>query len=1007
MDHPDIHHRGSVGGGVGGVGGSSSLLHTTNSINSTGSFDSEIDYESGEHTSSPSSLFINGAVFASNHSPPPSSHVIMNNNHPYLTSSYSQHHHHVYSNTNHHHHRPSSSSSSSSTIPTKYQQQQKRFLTNVVMSVVLLMVLSILGYVVYNKVSKRSNTPSYDEHAFRHNPDRFTQTNPDILDKVRMRESAYVRKRYNSNNEDEESGDDGTMMESGVFVGSKQRRAPKKDDLPLVREGDSKTSIVQDDYSTYSAPIEEFMWRGMFKEKMKEISDCPVPFKKQKQLTKVAKTIHTYMIQEPGTENYQEMLDAEKVTDSSGVTTVDWSQTFASMPADCQTSTLVHKRSDDNYLVICQEGSKEPFFSITRDPAGDGTAQSDSAFQIIRENKLEKLEFEPGSKLILDKKQLANTEILVMKCSKGREVVTRIAHDAELQKAANQAYATRVKKLEEQDQDLKEKSKKPKYEHHQYAANIEYEYEMMHPVNVLHIILDGTSRANFMRELPRTVGVLEDIELDQKAVNFKKPSKHRVFQYFRYNTVGHSSRENMLAMENGLKMSPSFFKHYFSSIPEKSYEETEPTRQKELLTKVLVGAKEQDGSRTLIEHNIWNIAKKLGYVTMYSTSECPYVKISDKKYRKKLMDTSSHLFNTWHRADHNLVSLACERQLFKSSKDRKCLGSKDLAEHIFDYTSDFFAKYPGTARFATIHLEESKHLRSHQMMTGLDISLSRFIVSITKAHPHTAIILSSGNGVSHGPLYVTDVGQKEHHLPLLVMVMPEHLQIRHEQVFANMDANQQQLVTPFDLYSTLVHLMLFPQVDLPSRYHLIHKVKAESEHSDEIDDFEAISKSILLPISDQTRYCKQAGVDERWCSCYVQKSLDVTSERTSAHISTILKAAVNHVNKMVQKHKQTCQQIEATKVLKATKIRMQTPEELENGRIIPYIISVVFQSKTGDIFEVDYSLSEEDVLHRLLDVRRISLVEHLEESAKNRETLVCDKVKGFEASPDLCICKEL
>ncbi|KAG2381418.1 hypothetical protein C9374_006407 [Naegleria lovaniensis] len=982
MDNP-IHHRG--GGNHGGIGLSSSA----------NSFDSEsVDYESGGYnnneTSSPSSLFVNGAVFANGNG-----HSMMNYQRPstsYNASLYNTSSSSSSSSASHIYRPPPSSSSSAAHIPTKYQQQQKRFLVNVLMSLVLLIVLTILGYVVYNKVSRSNN--SSNSSGFK-NPDRFTQTNPDILDKVRMRESAYVRKRYE---------DDGDGMDSSTFVGSKQRRAPKKDDTPLLREGDSKTSIVQDDYSTYSAPIEKFMWRGMFKEKMKTISDCPVPFKTK--LAKVAKTIHTYMIQEPGTENYQEMLDAEKVSES-GVINVDWSQTFTSMPADCQTSTLVHKRADDNYLVICQEGSKEPFFSITRDAAGDGTAQSDAAFQIIRENKLEKLEFEPGSKLTLDKKQLANTEILVMKCSKGREVVTRIAHDAELQKAANQAYSTRVKKLEEQDQDLKEKSKKPKYEHHQYAANIEYEYEMMHPINVLHVVLDGTSRANFMRELPRTVGVLEDIELDQKAINFKKPSKHRVFQYFRYNTVGHTSRENMMAMENGLKMSPSFLKNYFSSVPDKSYEESEPARQKELLTKVLVGAKEEDGARTLIEHNIWNIAKRLGYVTMYSTSECPYVKISDKKYRKKLMDTSSHLFNTWHRADHNLVSLACERQLFKSSKDRKCLGSKDLAEHIFDYTSDFFAKYPGTARFATVHLEESKHLRSHKMMTALDISLSRFIVSITKAHPHTAIILSSGNGVSHGPLYVTDVGQKEHQLPLLVMVMPEHLQIRHDQVFANMDANQQQLVTPFDLYSTLVHLMLFPQVDLPSRYNLIHKVKAESEHSDEIDDFEAISKSILLPISTQARYCKQAGVDERWCSCSVQETFDATSQRASAHITTIVKAAVNHVNKMVQKHKQTCQQIEAGKVLKATKIRIQTPEELENGRIIPHIISVIFQSKSGDVFEVDYSLSEEDVLDRLLDVRRVSLVENLEESAKNRESLVCDKLKGLEASPDLCICKEL
>jgi len=283
-------------------------------------------------------------------------------------------------------------------------------------------------------------------------------------------------------------------------------------------------------------------------------------------------------------------------------------------------------------------------------------------------------------------------------------------------------------------------------------------------------------------------------------------------------------------------------------------------------------------------------------------------------------------------------------------------------------------------------------------------------MEIIKEHPHTAIILSSGNGVSNGPFYVTDIGQREHQLPLLTMIMPEHLQLRYPEAFANMNANQQQLVTPFDLYTTMIHLMLFPQVELPSRYNLIHHVKAAEQEAapteeNPEDDFEAVAKSLLHPIHEQPRSCFQAGIDEKWCVCARDDVLDLNDQRISALATTIVKAGVAYVNKVVQKHKTICHTIDSKKILKFKRITAQTPKQLENGKEAPYIASVLFQTKTGDVFEVDYSLLENETLDRLMDVRRVSLIEHHDEAVKNRENVVCDKLKGFEGNPDLCVCR--
>ena len=889
----------------------------------------------------------------------------------------------------------------------KNQQQQKRFLVNILICLAIVIVTFVLGYLVYSKLFNSNNGAKLKGYGRENNdPTRYTNNNDQALERVRSRENKSKNLKYTSEDDEQNETYDSKRAE--------QRRTPRrgsKEENDVIREGESKTTIVHEDYTTYSSPTEKFMWRGMFGERMVTLSDCPVPFRSKngKLLKKVANTIYTYLTQPIGSENYEEVINAEKITESENLQ-IDWASTLISTAPDCTSSALLNKRSDSEFLIFCENAKSEPFLALSRDSNGDGTATSPSAFVNIKEKKLDSLTFEPTKKVIkLSKDQIKDTEIIVAKCSKGsdkakktsRDIVTRVAFNPELKKAAEETYTKRVKKLEETDKTLKDQSKKPKHEYHQFAANIEYEYEMMHPVNILNIILDGTSRSNFIRELPRTVNVLEEIELDQKRTMFKKPSKHRVFQFFRYNTVGHSSRENIFALENGLKISPAFMKNYFEETSG-NFEKDEPARQQKLLTETLIGAKEGDSSK-LITHNIWNIAKQLGYVTMFTSSECPYIKVKDPN-KKKLMDTSSHLFNAWHRADHNLLSLACEKHLFKSSNNRKCLGSKDLFEHMFDYTTDFFAKYPGTARFATIHFEESKHIRSRTLMNALDISLARFIVDITKEHPHTLIVLSSGNGISHGPFYVTDVGQKEHQLPLLNLVVPEHLQLRHKDIFTNLARNQQQLVTPFDLYASLAHFMLFPQVELPAHYSLIHHVSTEQEEKEEKDEYEALAKSILQPIHNP-RFCKHAGVDPRWCSCNKYETLDFNTQPYSAIVSTIVKSAVSYVNKIVKPHKETCLPIESKSVLKASRITLQLPEESE-GRTVSAYTSVLFTTQTDDVFEADYSMTSERTLDKLIAVRRVSLVEHHDESVRNRETVICDKVKGFETNPDLCICRQ-
>ncbi len=117
-----------------------------------------------------------------------------------------------------------------------------------------------------------------------------------------------------------------------------------------------------------------------------------------------------------------------------------------------------------------------------------------------------------------------------------------------------------------------------------------------HPLNILHIVIEGASRASFMREMRNLVKKLENIEFGHK---------HRVFQFFRHATV------------------------------------------EKLITK--------SKKRVSLSHpqRIWEMAKKRGHATMYATSHCPYVRTANKKIVK------TRAYQHTKHVDHNLATLFC------------------------------------------------------------------------------------------------------------------------------------------------------------------------------------------------------------------------------------------------------------------------------------------------------------------------------------------------------------
>jgi hypothetical protein len=158
-----------------------------------------------------------------------------------------------------------------------------------------------------------------------------------------------------------------------------------------------------------------------------------------------------------------------------------------------------------------------------------------------------------------------------------------------------------------------------------YEAALRYHHEKEHPLNIMHIVIEGASRANFHRQMRLLSRKLESIEHGY--------TNHRVFQFFR-----HQSIKNMI------------------------------TKSKK---KVTLGH----------SASIWDMAKSRGHITMYATTRCPYVRINKKHFKQ--MTGYEH---TTH-VDHNLASLFCKTKDDKclAGKDR----SYYISEYAKDFMKKY------------------------------------------------------------------------------------------------------------------------------------------------------------------------------------------------------------------------------------------------------------------------------------------------------------------------------
>ena len=280
--------------------------------------------------------------------------------------------------------------------------------------------------------------------------------------------------------------------------------------------------------------------------------------------------------------------------------------------------------------------------------------------------------------------------------------------------------------------------------------------------NVLVMFIDTLSRAHFFRKFPKTIDFLN--QFSKYEPNYAKKNM-TIFQFFKYHTLDTYTDPNIKAALYGAKIhgEGTHFVNYF---------------------------------------------KNNGYIVGRVNAFCEKENIFNKN------NYSLYNHGIW---DHEGLSLGCITTFYDrflitrlSAVVRKCLFGEDLNQHALKYLEKFWYTYLEQNKMFLFETLEG-HEPTGQLIGYFDDILLNFLNKFySKGYFNdTAIIIFSDHGQHlSGPFYLLDSQDfySERSLPFLFLIVPNNEKLYKNNLYEKIRLNQQVLITPFDIYNTLIHI---------------------------------------------------------------------------------------------------------------------------------------------------------------------------------------------------------
>lgn len=270
---------------------------------------------------------------------------------------------------------------------------------------------------------------------------------------------------------------------------------------------------------------------------------------------------------------------------------------------------------------------------------------------------------------------------------------------------------------------------------------------------------------------------------------------------------------------------------------------------------------------------IWHKFKKAGYVTAYGED---YLRLPDTFTNKYAFKTPP--------TDHYMRPLFLKGETELNKHTLVCAGKLTTGQQILNYALDFANTYRSDNFFGLFWINSYSH-NDNSRPQDADVIFENFFnqLSYTGILTNTFVIVFSDHGVRFGEHRLKIESYYDERMPSLFIWPPLKFKGRQSKKFRSLFVNQFRLLTPFDLYNTLM--------DIRAISLCRNNLMAVSEACPKCHS--------LLEVVSANRTCQDVGIHDKWCSCHklyplpVQDPEGEMSVQTAvAHIKSIVKSTV-------------------------------------------------------------------------------------------------------------------
>jgi len=330
--------------------------------------------------------------------------------------------------------------------------------------------------------------------------------------------------------------------------------------------------------------------------------------------------------------------------------------------------------------------------------------------------------------------------------------------------------------------------------------------------NIYIIYIDAISLQHFKRKLKKTKKLIEKMLYTNKNKE-KFFEKFEAFQFMKYHNIGINTKPNVI---------PLFYGNF---------------------------AKSNKGIF------IGKYLKKKGFIIGSEHNSCnraifDYPQIEDPIVKPKGFDHEN--FGLFCDSNYNDKKNKWSCLKGRNSFIRKCLYDEQTSKYLRDYFVDFCKKYKNERKYFSAIFTDG-HEGTLEVVKYIDDDVHDLILELlTKYFDDKSVIIIVSDHGAHIPgidnVLFSEQKTIENFLGLFLMILPNNTNLNKEIIHHN----EQVLVTPLDIYFTLLDM-----IDI-KRNKLYHS---------------KLGESVFVKLDRKNRDCKSLNISSNYCKCdsYIKK----------------------------------------------------------------------------------------------------------------------------------------